>query len=57
MYNRHKFVTVMAAGMALGAAIGVFTQSKQAKAMGRKFSKTPVGRTIKHLGTMINEMM
>ena len=57
MYNRPKFVTGMAAGMALGAAIGVFTQSKQAKAMGRKFSKTPVGRTIKHLGTMINEMM
>ena len=57
MYNRHIFVTGMAAGMALGAAIGVFTQSKQAKAMGRKFSRTPVGRTIKHLGTMMSEMM
>lgn len=57
MYNSGKFIAGMAAGMAVGTALGAFSRSRQAKIMCRKFSRSPVGRTIRSIGDVINNIM
>ena len=53
MYNRHKFVTGMAAGMALQRRSAFCSPNRRRRWARKFFKKHPSGRTIKHLGTMI----
>ena len=56
MYNRHNLLPAWLPAWR-PALRSAFYPVQTGEGDGPQFSRTPVGRTIKHLGTMMSEMM
>lgn len=54
MFTESRFISGMAAGIIVGAAIGTMTQSKQVKTMYRRFMRSPVGHTLRNISNLTN---
>ncbi len=56
MCSKIPFIIGMAAGIAVGSAVGVMSQSRTVKVAGKKFMRTPAGRVVKSVAGMIEQL-